>query len=371
MRRTDRSPDDLIDDASVRIPKRAAPTVSSMHGPHDRPVTRARPAGWSPGTIALVAAWLGAGAIARLTGAPVVIALMVVLLVGVGVDAITGWLAVRRLVVHGVVGPDVVDVGAETPVAIALETSPDHRVRRIVVVDPATGEPVGSGDDTTCGRIGRSRAECSDTIATVTIICRFGRAGVLDRLRIDVEAVGALGLLWWRRPTTIPTGPIHVAPLAAGPLLDVDRSPATLDGPDETRRGLHHGDVDGVRPWRDGEPAVAVHWPSSLRSRSLIVHDRSASSEHRWTVDVSALPDGAGARLRMTIDEGLRRGHRVAVVRASGASSDVTTGDGAARRAAEVEAAETMRDGIVGDDDLSIWRRPLRMPRRAVEPMVA
>ena len=342
------------------------PTDASRAGPVTR--SRSRPVAWSPGTVALAAAWVAAGAVARLTGAPAVIAVMVALAVGAVLDAITGWLVVRQPVVHGIVGPDVVDVDVEARIAIDIALPAARRVRRLVVVDVTTGEVVGAGDDRIDDDRLRVRTEgpgSDDHVDHVVVTCRFERPGVIDTLRIDVEAVGALGLLWWRRSSTVSGSRIHVAPLAAGTLVDVDSSPTTLDGPAATRRGIHHGDVDGVRPWRDGEPVVAVHWPSSLRSGSLIVHDRSASSEQRWTVEVSSLPDPPGARLRATIDEGLRRGHRVTIVDASGAPSDVTTDDEAARWAAEVESS---RDTAAAPDRVPFWRRPLGGHRRRVEP---
>ena len=73
--------------------------------------------------------------------------------------------------------------------------------------------------------------------------------------------------------------PIAVAPAPDGPTLDITAASSSDAGERSAARGRTDGNVDGVRPWREGEGATSVHWSSSLRSRSLIVHDRASSSE--------------------------------------------------------------------------------------------
>lgn len=343
------------DDLSIVVPR---PDTAA------RPATP-RPTGWSPGAGALIAAWIAAGAIARLTGSPAVIALMAALLVAAIVDALTGLIAVRQPVVHGIVGPDVVDVGADIRFSIDTE-SPNGHARRppnVSLVDPATGDLIAEPSPLGCG----------------SAVGRFNRPGVVDALRVDVEAVGALGLLWWRRSAVVAVDAMHVAPLGAGALLELDRAATPLLGPLPARSGHDVGDIDGVRPWRRGESATAVHWPSSLRSGNLIVHDRAPASEQRWTVDLALLPDdpGVAARLRRTLDDGLRNGHRVSVIAhpppaidvgpdpsadsAPVVEAEVMTDADAARWAARVEQQRTQ-----GVESTPPWRRPLRL--RSAEP---
>ena len=45
----------------------------------------------------------------------------------------------------------------------------------------------------------------------------------------------------------------------------------------------------GVAAVVEGDPVGAIHWPSSLRAGGLIVHDRTATSDQRWEVDLDEL----------------------------------------------------------------------------------
>ncbi len=119
-----------------------------------------------------------------------------------------------------------------------------------------------------------------------------------------------------------------------------ERSTATDQGDGSTRLGTSSGEVDGVRPWREGEGAVGVHWPSTLRAGSLIVHDRHVASDTSWIVPADDMSDEVAAgRLRYTLDEGLRAGHTVSVRRTATGIEPVRDTDEAARQSALVASS--------------------------------
>ena len=154
-------------------------------------------------------------------------------------------------------------------------------------------------------------------------------------------------------------------------LLDVTSSTARHEGTVAADRGNHRGDVDGVRAWRDGDAVGSIHWPSSLRAGDLIVHDRAAVADERWVVDLDGLvagpvDDSTAARLRGTLDEGLRRGHDVAVS-VGGEPSPVRSDDDAATWSARAADARS-RDSAATRP--AWWRRPIRLSRPEPESTV-
>jgi transglutaminase-like putative cysteine protease len=195
--------------------------------------------------------------------------------------------------------------------------------------------------------------------AGLATTARFHDAGIVDSVVVAVEAAGPLGLTRWRRSCDVAVTPIHVAPIGSGSPVDVERSTSTLEGPRAASRGNHLGDIDGVRSWRDGDAVGSVHWPSALRAGELIVHDRAATSEETWVVDLDATPSISPARLRSTLDEGCRRGHTVAV-RDGGCDHAVNGDDDAARWAARVarRAADAHPRAA---RPTRLWRRQLRI----------
>lgn len=145
----------------------------------------------------------------------------------------------------------------------------------------------------------------------------FDTPGLVDELVVDVMSAGIAGLVWMCRLEAFGIETIAVAPSPIGPAIDVDAAPSTSHGVTVTQHGPKHGDIDGVRLWRDGDGDSAVHWPSTLRSGSMIVHDRQASLDQTWLVEVTdtVLDQHAAARLVHTLLEGLRLGHDVVLRR--------------------------------------------------------
>ena len=318
---------------------------------------RTRPVGLSPGAGAFVAAWIVAGIIARLTGTPVVLALMAALLVTVFVEALAGWSVTRRMRIVMVSGPAVTTVDSPTVLRVDV-LGPD--VRRRGRVRLSTSSTIDS--EVACTVVG------SDLGGTMLVDAVFREPGLVTALHTTVELAGPFNLIWWRHRGRVDVEELPVAPVPSGDLLDVANSTAQHEGPVAAGRGNHRGDVDGVRTWRDGDAVGSIHWPSSLRVGDLIVHDRGAVTDERWVVDLDALVAGTvdsttAGRLRCTLDEGLRRGNDVAVS-IDGEQHPVRSDDDAAIWAAWAARAVSPPD----PSTVPWWRRPIGVDRHALEP---
>ena len=98
--------------------------------------------------------------------------------------------------------------------------------------------------------------------------------------------------------------------------------------------GSHDGDVDGIRPWRDGDSERSVHGPMSLRTGDLVVLDRHRSADTRSIVRVDGVADDAdveAGRARWALDEGRRRGVRTAAAVGDADAVEIPDMDAAAR----------------------------------------
>jgi transglutaminase-like putative cysteine protease len=287
--------------------------------------------------------------IARLTGTPVVLALMAAMAVAGCAEIVAGRLALRGFAVVSATTPPVVTAGAPTSVIVELAGSGAARDARLSAT--VSGRTFGTAP------VGRG----ADAGRTVVIDGAFETPGIIESITVTIEYAGPLGLVWWRRASAYAVDPVHVAPVASGPGLDHSSSVSTIDGTEPRTIGRHLGDVDGVRAWREGDPVGAIHWPSSLRSGGLIVHDRTSTSDQRWELDLDTLVEQtddhrtAATRVRHTLDEGLRLGHDVAVLR-EGERHRIRTDDDAARWSAVVAGRST-------DHPASVpwWKRPLRI----------
>jgi len=324
--------------------------------------TRVRPIGLSPGGATFIGAWVVGLAIARLTGAAAVILLLAAGVVGLGCAALIGWLSVRRISVRSIVGPSSTTTGAPTDLTIGLYTpEPQSGDVRLSVSTTRLFETPSATTTLTRDDSHLARSPVADTGSTINLPARFEQAGVLERLHARVESAGPPGLIWWRRTTTLDTKPIRVAPVAAGPLLRVEQGPSLREGPSSNKYGSHGGEIDGVRPWREGDSGEAIHWPSTLRAGDLIVHDRVAATDTTWIVPFN-LGDSP-ARLRWTLNEGVRRGHAVAldVAGTEENSIRITSTDDAAFWSAEMARRNAPR----GDEKspTPLLKRQITWPR--------
>ena len=307
----------------------------------DATTTRARPVALAPGAGGFVLAWVGGILIARLTGASAVLLVLAAMLAAFVCALLDGRRQVRRVEVVEVTLPSLVEVGVAVActVTVQRERSTNGAVRVRLLPSPDT----------------------ADVDEPLTI--RFETAGVVDRVEVEVAAAGIAGLVWWTRRTSVAVGRVHVAPTPQGPVLPIETSPTSLVGDGTTRRGGVRAEIDGVRPWRDGETVEAVHWPTTVRSGGLMVHDHTTATETRWTVTTPA-PADAG-RLHETLRQGLLAGHDVRLVDAGGNEpAAIPTLDDAARASAGAagRAIDAPRE--------SLWHREFQLRRRrpSLEP---
>ena len=298
--------------------------------------SRLRPVGVSPGTLSLIAAWAVGLAIARLTGAAAVVLLLVASLVAFVGCAIAGWWRLRSVEVVGVVAPGVATVDDSFAIAI------DHRDRS------SSPSPVWVEINGVRTRLERT--------APTTLSIAPRRPGVVRSLRITTMSPGAPCLVWWRRRHVVQIDPIHVAPRSTGPLVAVQRIASPTLGESTIGSGAKTGHVDGSRPWRPGESEQAIHWPSTMRAGEVIAHDRTMEAEARWQLDL----DNEAGRLRHTIEEGLRLGHRVTLTQHDRDDVEVTSVDDARRWSAVAAERSTSSTGPSGVR-APFWRRPLSM----------
>jgi protein-glutamine gamma-glutamyltransferase len=344
----------------------------SAHRSQPVGVGSVRPAGWSPGTGTLFGAWLASAAIARLTGASAVILLLAAALVAMTFEIVAGWWSARTADVRSVVAPTVANVGELVELFVTVEGSTAARSveRRRITLMTTDGTVVSVHDTSTTARPAGSDADHPTPTAVVT--ARFETAGVVTALIVRLDVAGPAGLVWWKRVRTVAVEPLHVAPVAHGPLVTFEASASTSEGCHAARRGNHGGEIDGVRPWRPGDATNSVHWASSLRTDELIVHDRLTATDQRWLVDLDA---GDAGQLRWTFDEARRQGHDVDVQTGDGDRHAVLDDDDAARWsaiAAQARADRDRADASPRDDRrVGILHRQIRLRTAAIETATA
>lgn len=258
---------------------------------------RLRPVGVAPGSLALVAAWVATALVARLTGAVSVIIVLATLVVAAVASLGTGAWRLRRLHVTSleISRPPLGSLSVGDAATARLRTSRAATVHVQLLdgdAEIASGWAVGGLAD---------------------VSAAFERRGLVDGLEVRLRSAGAPGMVWWERRTHVDIDELIVAPRPAGPgaRVDLDASPSgdTDDGGGGSRAG--GDDVDGIRPWRDGDSERTVHWPTSLRTGSLVVLDHHHAEPASCTVraDPTALDrDVEAARCRWALEEAARQG---------------------------------------------------------------
>lgn len=258
---------------------------------------RPLPTGVSAGTPGLLLAWLGGAAIARLTGATPVVIVLAAGTVWLLASAVTGLWSATRVRVVGVELPPSSTQGDTFAIAVTATAPAALPVWIEVDADPASGaDPIASG------WLIDGRFEGSAT---------FARRGLVTALDVRARTAGRMGLVWWSRRFDVAIDEHLVAPRPMAGGHATMRTITTDSGEMAGRPGSISGDIDGLRPWREGDSEKSVHWASSIRTRELIVHDRRHESQRRWIVRArSGLPepDVEAGLARATIDAGLRSG---------------------------------------------------------------
>jgi hypothetical protein len=293
----------------------------------------------APGVLGLALAWAGGLAIARLTGAtPVVIVLAAALVWFVGAS-LAGYLALRRVSVSEVAAPAIATAGAEFPIRVDVRsTAPvwvEVRRDRAVL---ASGWSWGDG---------------LDTLATT------GPRGAIDGLTVRVRSAGVTGAVWWRRDFDVQIDELVVAPAPMAGRTEAQRPATHLGGEFAGASGAIAGEIDGVRPWREGDGDKSVHWASTLRSGELVVHDHRHDAERRMVVRArtgTGDPDGEAGRARWALEQGLRSGAEVMAVIDDGDPTPIPGPAAAARWTAHADLGPPSE------------AEPKRPPRQPIEP---
>ncbi|MGK0274426.1 MAG: transglutaminase-like putative cysteine protease/uncharacterized protein (DUF58 family) [Ilumatobacter sp.] len=294
---------------------------------------RLRPAGISVGTFAFAGAWFVGLAIARLTGAAAVLLVLAGGLVALASAALSSLLSARSVTSAQLRAAGTVDIDTPVHADLSVDGLPTNGD---VVVRILQGDV----------EIARCDRRDFDDTRHADVSAVFPTPGIVNELVIEVIATGAPGLFWTRRRFTVGIDPIAVAPAPDGPMLEITAVASNDAGKHSAARGRTDGDVDGVRPWREGEGGNSVHWSSSLRSRTLIVHDRASSSEERWTIALPSetVDEATASRLLFAAYEGIRLGHEVAIVTPASTRIFHNTTEARSFAANVIGAARTARD---------------------------
>jgi transglutaminase-like putative cysteine protease len=255
-----------------------------------------RPVGVSAGTIGLLLAWVCGATIAHLTGATPVAILLAAGLVLFVTAAAVGPIVLRSTAVGTVRLPSTVNQGESFTVSVQI-ASP----RPVWVEIECDRDVVAAGWSSNGSFVGTAVLQ---------------RRGVIDQLDVAIRSAGGIGLVWWRRRSSVEIERLLVAARRHDGDVVIER--ASVDGSDDAagRAGAVAGEIDGVRPWREGDSERFVHWASTIRTGELVVHDRRGAASSAWVVRArSGLPDPdaeAGA-VRLALESGLRQGAVVGV----------------------------------------------------------
>lgn len=304
-----------------------------------------RPVGLSAGVLGLVLAWFGGAAIARLTGATPVMLVLAGGFVVLVSASFTGVLTLLRCRVGRVELPPSSTLGE--PVRVRVEV----RSPRPVWVEVRADGSTVAGGWTDSGSFSGS--------------VRMPRRGRVEQLELRVRSAGTLGLVWWARRFPVPVAEHLVAPPTRDGDIRIETTEVGATGEMAGLAGASAGDVDGVRPWRDGDAEHAVHWPSTLRAGELVVRDRRHDTGGVWVVRArpdAPDPDAEAGRARRAIEEGLRRGVQVHAAVGDGPAVPIPDAAAAAEWSALVEFDP------VEEVALAWWRRPIVIGSRRTEP---
>ena len=104
--------------------------------------------------------------------------------------------------------------------------------------------------------------------------------------------------------------------------------------------GAVSGELDGIRPWREGDSERWVHWSSSMRSGELMVFDRRRPSENERVVRPRVGtddPDAEAGAARRTLERSIAVGARTLVAVGDAEPVEIANADAAARWSAAVD----------------------------------
>ena len=301
-----------------------------------------RPVGVAHGASALGVAWLIACAIALLTGASAVVILIAVGLVAFVASLLSGWTAIRHISVDAVTTADLAD--AESTLTWHVHANGTRRAHAELRIAEAV--------------VARGWVAPGSTLLSGSAPGR----GVHTSVQVRLSSAGTLGIVWWRRRSTIGIEPLFVAPTAALEPAPHQRPAGHRGDNCVTSSATGRDEVDGVRSWREGDELTAVHWPATLRTGEFVVRQRLHDLEERWVVQARSRTGDSGleaARARTTLEEGLAVGARVAVQVDAHEPTALRDRAAVLRWCAAFEAGE----GPGGSrPHTPFWQRPLAIP---------
>lgn len=268
-------------------------------------MNRLLPRGLAAGAGYLAFAWFAALGMAQLTGSVAVLIVLGATAVAALLAMVAGGWRIARLeqtrvdvrpATHGAGG--LLATGDAVDVIVTLRTRGGTPPRPVHVCVLDRGHVVVAGWSVDGVFEGRGT---------------FARRGVIERLDVQVAAAGGPGLVWWRRRGSVAVDPIVVAPRPGGPgaRISIVRNDQRGAEPRGAAGVASGGEVDGVRPWRDGDADHSVHWPTSLRTGALAVYDHRRDDDERWIVHVQQDaddPEAEAGRVRWAAEDGQRRG---------------------------------------------------------------
>ncbi len=284
--------------------------------------TRTQPVGLSAGSVGLTLAWLGGAAIARLTGAtPVVIMLAVMAMAAIVATAESLW-SLRRVHVDNITLPAMSTQGETIPLVIDIRSP---RPIWVEVVHECMTVACGWSDP----RSDRFEAEAG-----------FARRGVVREVHVHIRTGGSLGLFWWQRRHHVDIGEHHVAAAVGSEDAPVEQRALAADGEFGGAPGAVSGELDGIRPWREGDSERWVHWSSSMRSGELMVFDRRRPSENERIIRPRVGtddPDAEAGAARRSLERSIALGARTLVAVGDAEPVEIVGPDAAARWSASVD----------------------------------
>ncbi len=312
------------------------------------PTRTARIAGVAPGALAFVAALGGIAVVTALTGSPASMMVLVALVAMLMAAIAAGAGALRSADVSAVRTPTLVTVGETLRAAVDVQLRrPAHVELRLRGTTVATAWAAASG--------------------TIMLDGPAPHRGWFDHVEVRCASAGRLGLLWWRRTFELPIDVLLISPAIAAEAAPTFTTPSDREADSQTTTASGHDEPDGVRPWADGDPANYVHWPTSMRSGSLVVHERRSTAAITTVAAArrSEPADEEAARVRTALSRALAAGHRVAVSEDGGEPQLLADAAAVARWTA------AFNNGRHSPAASSWWRRTVRIARPDQPPTVS
>jgi transglutaminase-like putative cysteine protease len=307
-----------------------------------------RPTGISAGGLALLLAWFGGAAVARLTAATPVFIVLAAGLIWFAFAAVVGFMSLRDVDVGAVRLPPVSTQYDEFPFSADIEFS-----RPVFVKVVVEGEVIAGGWTEHRG---------------LSTLAAMPRRGPVDELEVRVRSAGGIGLVWWQKTIWVDIDEHLVAPSPLSGGSPDHRVSFDSKGERAGAAGAVAGETDGIRPWRDGDSERFVHWASTFRTGEFVVHDRRQDADEKWIVTAwpgLQEPDDEAGRARATIEQGLRAGAVVHVRIGDGELSEI-------RDSAEATRWTALADlGPAPRERRSFIRFPSRAEPESTAPLAA